>query len=229
MFYVLILLLVVAITFGPNLWVRSVMRRQAEELPALAGSGGELAVHLLERFNMADVVVERTSDGQDHYDAEARAVRLSERVFDGRSLTAVAVATHEVGHAIQHASGDTRLRLRTQLAPWVQNLARASVFALGIAPIVGLLGRHPLPFSVIAAIGMSGLVARVGLHLMTLPTELDASFGKALPILTDGEYVSEQQMGAVRQVLKAAAYTYVAAALADVLNLARWAHILLRR
>ena len=79
------------------------------------------------------------------------------------------------------------------------------------------------------ALGLSGLLARVVLHLVTLPTEWDASFGKALPCLVQGNYIAPRETPAVRRVLRAAALTYFAAALADVLNLARWAFILLRR
>ena len=76
---------------------------------------------------------------------------------------------------------------------------------------------------------MSGLVVRMLVHLVTLPTEFDASFGKALPVLTQGQYVAPEEQPIVRRILRAAAMTYVAAALADILNLARWAALLLRR
>jgi Zn-dependent membrane protease YugP len=81
----------------------------------------------------------------------------------------------------------------------------------------------------IAVIGLSGLILRMLLHLVTLPTEWDASFGKALPILRQGGYISTQQEAPVRRVLRAAALTYFAAALADAFNLFRWASLLLRR
>jgi Zn-dependent membrane protease YugP len=67
------------------------------------------------------------------------------------------------------------------------------------------------------------------LHLVTLPTEWDASFGKALPILKQGNYIAQQQEFVVKRILRAAALTYVAAALADAFNLFRWAALLLRR
>jgi Zn-dependent membrane protease YugP len=214
--------------FLPTLWVRWVMQRYAREVPNLPGTGGELAKHLIQRFELDGVKAE-VSDIGDHYDPQERTVRLSESNWSGRSLTAVAVAAHEVGHAIQHRKKDPRLQARTTLVPLVNVLGQASVGVLVVAPIIGLVTRHPVPPMLIAVIGLSGLILRMLLHLVTLPTEWDASFGKALPILRQGGYISTQQEAPVRRVLRAAALTYFAAALADAFNLFRWASLLLRR
>ena len=214
--------------FLPSLWVRWVMQRYAGELGNLPGTGGELAKHLIQRFELAGVKAEVSEIG-DHYDPQDRAVRLSEANWNGRSLTAVAVAAHEVGHAIQHQRKDPRLQARTLLVPWVQRLGQVSVGVLAVAPIIGLVTRHPVPPMLIAVIGLSGLVLRMLLHLVTLPIEWDASFGKALPILRQGDYISADQEPTVRRVLRAAALTYFAAALADAFNLFRWAALLVRR
>lgn len=220
--------IVLGAVFLPSIWVRWVMKRYARELPDLPGTGGELAKHLIQRFELNGVTAE-VSDIGDHYNPQERAVRLSEANWSGRSLTAVAVAAHEVGHAIQHQRKDPRLQARTALVPWVNVLGQASVGVLAVAPIIGLVVRHPVPPILIAVIGLSGLILRMLLHLFTLPTEWDASFGKALPILRQGGYISSQQELPVRRVLRAAALTYFAAALADAFNLFRWASLLLRR
>lgn len=220
--------IVLGAVFLPSIWVRWVMKRYARELPDLPGTGGELAKHLIQRFELNGVTAE-VSDIGDHYNPQERAVRLSEANWSGRSLTAVAVAAHEVGHAIQHQRKDPRLQARTALVPWVNVLGQASVGVLAVAPIIGLVIRHPVPPILIAVIGLSGLILRMLLHLFTLPTEWDASFGKALPILRQGGYISSQQELPVRRVLRAAALTYFAAALADAFNLFRWASLLLRR
>ena len=229
MHFVLLTLLVLVIVFGPRIWVALVMRWHSEPVPGMPGTGGELAEHLVASLKLDGVDVELTNSAGDHYDPATRTVRLSPTVYEGKSLTAVAVAAHEVGHAIQHHRDDRRLRLRTQLAPLVHRIGQLSVAAAYLAPVVGVLTRHPVPFSFLLVLGLVGLVARVALHLVTLPTEWDASFGKALPILTQGEYIAPNEERAVRRVLRAAALTYFAAALADVLNLARWLTILLRR
>ena len=212
----------------PTLWVRWVMQRYSADLPDLPGTGGELAQHLIERLGLEGVGVE-TSDIGDHYDPENRMVRLSEGNWSGKSLTAVAVAAHEVGHAVQHHQNDARLNARTKLIPIVTVLGQLSVGVLTVVPIIGLLTRHPAPTLLIAGIGLSGLLFRMLLHLVTLPTEWDASFGKALPVLTEGKYISPEQEKVVRRVLGAAALTYFAAALADAFNLFRWASLLIRR
>jgi Zn-dependent membrane protease YugP len=216
------------VVFMPTLWVRWVMQRYSADLPDLPGTGGELAQHLIERLGLEGVGVE-TSDIGDHYDPENRMVRLSEGNWSGKSLTAVAVAAHEVGHAVQHHQNDARLNARTKLIPIVTVLGQLSVGVLTVVPIIGLLTRHPAPTLLIAGIGLSGLLFRMLLHLVTLPTEWDASFGKALPVLTEGKYISPEQEKVVRRVLGAAALTYFAAALADAFNLFRWASLLIRR
>lgn len=216
------------LVFMPTLWVRWVMNRYSAELPDMPGTGGELAQHLIKRLGLEGVGAE-TSDVGDHYDPESRMVRLSAGNWGGKSLTAIAVAAHEVGHAVQHHQNDARLAARTKLIPIVTVLGQLSVGVLTVVPIIGLLTRHPAPTLLIAGIGLSGLLFRMLLHLVTLPTEWDASFGKALPVLKEGKYISPEQEKIVRRILGAAALTYFAAALADAFNLFRWASLLIRR
>ena len=217
-----------ALVFGPNLWVRWVMRRYAEDLAGMPGTGGELAQHLIKEFNLDGVTTEVTTVG-DHYDPAERKVRLSEENYQGRSLTAIAIAAHEVGHAIQDQQGDKRLATRTKMVPIVDKVARWSVALISLSPVIGIITRHPMPFSLLLLLGLSGFIARMMIHAVTLPIEFDASFSKALPILREGNYVSQSNEKAVSQILRAAALTYVSAALADILNLSRWVFILLRR
>ena len=228
MLYALGVLIVLAIIFGPSLWVKFVMRRYSTEQPEMPGTGGELAKHLIKRFSLKDVEVETTELG-DHYDPIEKKVRLSREHYESKSLTAVAIAAHEVGHAIQDHQGDRRLATRTKMVPIVNLLARWSVVIISLSPVIGIITRHPIPFSLLLFIGLSGFIARMMIHAVTLPIEFDASFSKALPILREGDYVSKSNEKAVSHVLRAAALTYVSAALADILNLSRWIFILLRR
>ena len=227
MLWFILIVLIVAVVFGPTLWVQWVMRSYSDEISGMPGTGGELAEHLIEKFGINAGV--EVSEIGDHYDPEEKMVRLSPGNFTGKSLTAVAVAAHEVGHAIQHHSSDRRLALRTSLVPVADVIARVSSGMIWAAPVVGLLTRHPVPFSFLVFLGLVGLVVRMLVHLVTLPTEIDASFGKALPVLKEGKYIAPGEEVIVTRILRAAAMTYVAAALADVLNLARWAALLLRR
>jgi Zn-dependent membrane protease YugP len=225
---ILLGLILVVVVFAPSLWVRWVMNAYSEDLDGMPGTGGELAQHLIERFGLESVKVE-TTEGGDHYDSVDKRVRLSQANFSGRSLTAIAVAAHEVGHAMQDHQNDPRLLFRTKLVPIANKVARFSAGAIWAAPIFALITRHPVPFWVLAACGLGGLLIRMMVHLVTLPIEWDASFGKALPVLKAGSYLGAKQERAVTKILRAAALTYVAAALADVLNLTRWAALLLRR
>ena len=221
-------LLLLALIFGPSLWVKMVMRRYSSEKPEMRGTGGELAKHLIERFSLKDVKVEVTELG-DHYDPIEKKVRLLREHYESKSLTAIAIAAHEVGHAIQDQQGDKRLATRTKMVPVVDKIARWSVIIISLSPVIGIITRHPIPFSLLLFIGLSGFIARMMIHAVTLPIEFDASFSKALPLLRAGKYVSRSNEKAVSRILSAAALTYVSAALADILNLGRWMLILLRR
>ena len=220
--------IVLALIFGPSLWVKLVMWRYSSEKPEMPGTGGELAKHLVKRFSLKDVDVEVTNQG-DHYDQIEKKVRLSQEHYESKSLTAIAIAAHEVGHAIQDQQGDKRLATRTKMVPIVDKVARWSVAIIYLSPVIGIITRHPMPFSLLLTLGLSGFIARMMIHALTLPIEFDASFSKALPLLREGNYVSQSNEKAVSSILRAAALTYVSAALADILNLSRWIVILSRR
>ena len=228
MFLSIGLLILLALIFSPSLWVKFVMKRYSKEKPEMPGTGGELAKHLIERFTLKDVKVEVTELG-DHYDPVEKKVRLLREHYESKSLTAVAIAAHEVGHAIQDQQGDKRLATRTKMIPVADKVARWSAAIISLSPVIGIITRHPMPFSLVLLLGLSGFIARMMVHAVTLPIEFDASFAKALPVLREGSYVSKSDEDAVSRILRAAALTYVSAALADILNLGRWIAILLRR
>ena len=220
--YLIAVLLLLALLYAPQLWARATFRRHARERADIPGSGGELARHLLDRFGMPQVRVERVQPGEDHYDPATRAVRLGTDNFDGRSLTAVAVAAHEVGHALQDQRNEPLLKLRTRLIGIARRLQQLGSLAMLVLPLLALLSRSPVLAGLILLLGIAGMLATALVHLVTLPVEMDASFGKALPILKQGNYIGEKDEAAVRRILKAAAWTYVAAALANLLNVGRW-------
>src|SRR5437763_4855252 len=168
-------LLLLALIFGPQLWIRRVMAQHGAERPDLPGTGGELARHLLDEAELRGVAVELTGDG-DHYDPEARAVRLTPQHHDGRSVAAVAVAAHEVSHAVQHARGEPAFARRFDLVRklvWVERLA--SVLLL-LTPVVFLLVKSPALALLQIAAGLALLAIRIVVHVTTLPVEFDASF-----------------------------------------------------
>jgi Zn-dependent membrane protease YugP len=222
MHILLIILFLLVLVFGPQWWAQYTFRRHAGVLPRIPGTGGELARHLLDQFSMPDVAVEKTEQGGDHYDPEDRVVRLSPDNYDHPSLTAVAVAAHEVGHAIQHQRKEPKFALRHRLVKVAQTTQQLGAGAMFLLPVVVAITRVPSAGLVMAVIGLGSMASATLVHLVTLPVELDASFGKALPILKAGNYVQPGDETAVRQVLRAAALTYVASSLASLLNLARW-------
>lgn len=225
---ILILIIVIAaIIFLPQWWAKSVFAKHSRPQDHIQGTGGELAQHLLDRFEMTDVNVEETVAGNDHYDPESKTVRLSPKNFNDKSLTAVAVAAHEVGHAIQHHKKEAKLELRTRLIKVSMKLEKVGSVIMMIMPIAMILTRNPAAGIVFFATGFLTIAGSTVIHLVTLPVELDASFGKALPILKEG-YIQEEEHQAVDQILKAAAFTYVAASLMSILNVWRW-FALLRR
>lgn len=227
MHIVLIIAIFFLVILGPQYWARRTFARYNDDLPHMPGTGGELAKHLVERFELTGVRVEITEQG-DHYDPQAKAVRLSESNYRGKSLTAVAVAAHEVGHAIQDKEDSPLLRNRTRLIQFAQFTDKAGSIAMLGLPVATLITRSPSITALMLFLGVSSMLVSALVHLITLPVEIDASFKKALPILKQGRYINPEDERAVSKILKAAAYTYVAASLAGILNLARWIAVLRR-
>jgi Zn-dependent membrane protease YugP len=214
-------LLLAALLFGPTLWVQRAMRQAGGHRSDLPGTGGELARHLLDEAGLHDVPVEETALG-DHYDPEARVVRLLPAHRDGRSVTAVAVAAHEVAHAVQHARGEPAFLRRVQLVRVIGPLDRAAQVTLVLTPLVFAAARAPGLALVQLGLVVLFFAGRLAVHAATLPVEMDASFGKALPVLERGGYLAREDLPQARRVLRAAALTYVASALATLLNVLRW-------
>jgi len=221
--YVLGALALLALMLGPMAYVRWVMAWHGKDRADIPGTGGELARHLLDQAGLGQVVVEATDRG-DHYDPDAQAVRLSPEHGEGRSITALAVAAHEVGHALQHRDGSTLFALRLAMARGLQTLDRVAALVLVAAPLIAALTRAPGLFvaQVVAGAGLVGISFLV--QMATLPLEWDASYRRALPALRDG-ILQGQDIRRARSVLRAAALTYVASALLSVLNLARVARL----
>ena len=154
-------------------------------------------------------------------------MRLSEAVYDGKSLTAVAVAAHEVGHAIQDELNYAPLKLRSRLVGLASVSERIGAMILVALPFITALTRIPAAGALMLVAGLAILLVPVIVHLITLPVEFDASFKRALPILALG-YVPDEEMPAARRILTACALTYVAASLAALLNFWRWIYFLRR-
>lgn len=227
MHIIVIIALVAALVLGPGFWVKRVLARYSQPADRYGYSGAETARRLLDALQLHDVAVEVSGSG-DHYDPQARAVRLSEANYQGRSLTAVTVAAHEVGHALQHAEGYPPLLLRTRMVQWVRPVEKTGAVLMMLTPVIIGVTRLPVAGLLVLLGGLMTLGATVVIHLLTLPTEFDASFGRALPLMKQQDVLYEADERHARRLLKAAAMTYVAASLMSLLNVARWIAILRR-
>ena len=218
-------LALLAIVVLPGWWVQRVLRRHARPADRYPGTGAELARHLLDHLGLEAVRVETSKMG-DHYDPEARAVRLSEDNFNSRSLTAITVAAHEVGHAIQHADGYQPLMWRTRMVRSVQVFQKVGMVLIALMPVALLALKVPQAGLILLAAGLAALASGILVHLATLPTELDASFRRALPMLVKGGYLKPEDRTPARRILTAAAMTYVAASLMGLVNFMWWLRML---
>ena len=182
MHIVLIGLVILAIVFLPGVWVQRVLTRYAKPKDRYAGSGAQLARHLLDKHGLQSVAVEETESG-DHYDPEAKAVRLTPDKYSGHSLTAITVAAHEVGHALQDKEAYGPLRYRSNLVRMSQKFEKIGAGILMVSPFMGALTRAPGLGVLMFLGGLMTLGTATLVHLITLPTEFDASFNRALPML----------------------------------------------
>jgi len=212
-------ILLLVLCFGPMAWAHMIMKRYAADRQDFPGTGGEFARHILDLASLQNVGVEDTTVG-DHYCPVEKVVRLSKDNLEGRSLTAVAVAAHEVGHALQDRDGYRPLRIRTRLAKagfWGERIAHillvASPATIFASPKLALLQ---------IGLGLTLMVGRVVVHLVTLPVEFDASFKRALPVLDQGNYLKKDDLAGANAILRACAWTYVAGALFSVIDVIRW-------
>lgn len=224
MFWIVIFLLALLLLVGPQFWTQRILKKYSAPRTDFPGTGGELAQHLIDKYQL-NVKLETTPAG-DHYDPQTKTVRLLEQNFNGKSLTAVATAAHEVGHAIQHHQGMKLLLARTPLAKFAFVVERLAQVALISAPV--FLSFIPAAGRLALLVAVIGMIASTIVHLVTLPVEFDASFGKALPILKEGEYINADDHKAAKRILLACALTYVSAALASLLNIWRWLRFLRR-
>ncbi len=220
-----LLVLILALSVVPQLWVKRTIERHSRDRADFPGTGGEFARHVLDAMRLTSVKVEETDRG-DHYDPQRKAVRLSPQHFHGRSLAAVVIAAHETGHAMQDATGYAPLQARTRLAQQAVRMERVAAVVMLAAPLVTALVKVPGVLLVQVFLGVMLFALSILVHVVTLPVEFDASFRRALPLLQAGRYITNRDLHSARQILFAAALTYVAAAAMCLLNVARWLQVL---
>jgi Zn-dependent membrane protease YugP len=194
--------------------VQSTFQRYLHVYATSGLTGAEVAQQLLRREGLDGVRVEMVAGHlSDHYDPRKQAVRLSQQVYNGRSLAALGVAAHETGHAMQHATQYLPLNIRHSLVP-IANIG--SQLGLPLA----LLGFFFLRNEFLLQLGIILFAGAVLFQIVTLPVEFNAS-SRALAMLEQGAYLSRSEVNGAKQVLSAAALTYVAATLVAIMHLVR--------
>jgi hypothetical protein len=196
--------------------VKGTYARYSKVMAQSGMTGAEAARSLLNTGGAGDVTIERI-EGRltDNYDPRKKALRLSEGVFEGRSLAALGIAAHETGHALQHHNHYAPLQFRNGFFP-VANLGSTLAFPLFF---IGLLTSSRGP-SILMDIGILLFAGAVLFSVVTLPVEFNAS-KRAVQILQTQGLMNSQELGGARKVLSAAALTYVAATTMAILQLVR--------
>jgi len=213
MYYLILVVPTIILSLWAQFKVKSTFSKYSSVKCAKGISGAQAAEFLMQVNNINNVKVERVSGSlTDHYDPGHRVLRLSDPVYGETSLSAVGVAAHETGHAIQHARGYGPLGLRSTLVP-VANIGSS------MGPWIAMAGLV-LSFQPLLTIGIILFAGAVAFYLITLPVEFNAS-SRALAILSQNQVLTADELKGVKKVLSAAAMTYVASALTALMSLLR--------
>lgn len=214
----IVLLPAIALALYAQMKVRSTYHRYSQVATRSGLTGAAVTRAILRDENVSgpegrDIDLELTpGELSDHYDPRTRTLRLSQDIFYGNSIAALGIAAHEVGHAIQHARMYTPMEVRNLIYP-VSSIGSALAFPLFL---VGLIMASPM----LLKAGIILFTVAVLFTVLTLPVEFDAS-RRAVRALSNGGYLTEDELAGARKVLNAAALTYVAATAMALLSLLR--------
>ena len=214
----LVSLLFLGISFLVSAVLKSKFTRYSKEMLSSGLTGREIAEKMLRENGIYDVKV-TSVDGflSDHYNPLNKTVNLSPDVYNGASVSAAAVAAHECGHAVQHATQYGPLMFRSRMVPMVQVSSMLVNWVLLAGMIVLATTRNPT----VLLIGIIAMSVTVLFTLVTLPVEFDAS-KRALAWLNTTNITNSQEFPKAKDALKWAATTYVVAALAAVVKLVQY-------
>lgn len=226
-YLIFVMLPTLALTLGAQWWVKNAYKK-ASQIPNMQRvSGAQAARRILDSAGLNYINIESTAPVQglrygnagatpqldDHYDPSAKVLRLSPGVYAGTSVAALGVAAHEAGHAVQDAQGYAWMRARSAIVPAANIGTNFGIFIVIIGLFMHIQG--------LAWIGIGAFALGTIFALLTLPVELDAS-SRAMKMLTANGLVDRTEYGEARRVLNAAAFTYIAALAASLLNLLYW-------
>lgn len=211
--YIVLIIPVLIASLIIQMVMKSTYRKYAGVTIHSACTGAEMAQRVLKTNGIYDVnIVPIEGELADHYDPRTKVVRLSQNVFHGNTISALGVACHEAGHAVQHAQKYFPLTARTSFAPVANFCSGISWYVL----ILGIFMQHSLMIN----IGIVLFAAAAVFQLITLPVEFNAS-RRAVRALRDSNILSEEELSGTKKVLTAAAMTYVAALAMSIASLLR--------
>ena len=203
--------------FIPSLWVNYILKKYNKILPDMPFTGKELGNKILEEQKLKNVSINPIKQ-LDHYNPVDKKIHISDDKLNKKSITSIAVVAHEIGHAIQDKENYKPLKLRQSLIERTMVFQRIGSFLLIIGlPSIFAFTKSPFITFIAALVIMGCLTTNVLIHLITLPVEFDASFKRALPILT--KYVPKENMYQCKSVLRAAALTYLAQSIVSIFRL----------
>ena len=209
--YYALILLVLLLGIGAQLLIKHSYKKWNKNRSSFGVTGADAARTMLNNNGLSHVsIVEIKGELSDNFDPRTQVISLSTEVYRGQTVAAVAVACHECGHAVQHAQAYAPAKIRGAIVPVVNFASTIWIFVLLAGIFLSLFGL------VYVAIGL--FAATLIFQLVTLPVEFDAS-KRALAFVQGSGWLTQQEMGGARSVLRSAAMTYVAAALASVLQL----------
>ena len=200
------LIIFLILSTAPVIWLNYVFHKNDQILINMPFTGLEFGKLILKDYGLTEVKIEK-SLSVDHYDLLEKKVKVTQERLSKKSLTAISIVCHEIGHAIQHKEKYKALEQRTSLVrntAWISQIG-SSILLIGI-PTILATGYYPL-IKVCLLLALLSLLIGIIVHLITLEVELDASFNKALPILI--EKVPPEYHDSCKSILRAAAFTYV--------------------
>ena len=198
--------------------VNSAFAKYSKQFSSRGLTGAQAARFVLDKNGLQNIPIEQISGKlTDHYDPRANVIRLSNEVYNGTSTASIGVACHEVGHAIQHATGYTPIKIRSAIVPITNFGSKLALPLILIGIICSALGEF---FVIIAYVGLIAFSLSTIFQLVTLPTEFNAS-SRALATIRDNNLLTADELKGARKVLRAAAMTYVAALASALASLIR--------
>ena len=212
-YYIILVLPMVILSMIASARVNSAFKKYSQVLSSRRITGAQAAFEILRYYGITNVQIERVSGNlTDHFDPKANVIRLSDKVYNSTSVAAIGVACHEAGHAAQYAQGYSPIKIRNTILP-LANIGSKAGIPLAI---LGLA----LSFEPLALAGVIFFAFAVIFQLVTLPVEFNAS-KRAITVIGEVDLLNEEEKKGAKNVLSAAAMTYVAALAVSVANLLR--------